>query len=82
MIFEQDFTQPHSINTNQEFMEINFQKKLVFTLVLPQNWCMVGEISFHKFLIGVNRLNRVRLSEVLCENHAFVLFEKLPLVDG
>ena len=77
MIFEQDFTQPHSINTNQEFMEINFQKKLVFTLVLPQNWCMVGEISFHKFLIGVNR---VPLTEVLCED--LVLFEKIPLGDG
>jgi len=40
---------------------------------------MVGEISFHKFLIGVNR---VRLTEGLCENHALVLFEKLPLGDG
>jgi len=39
---------------------------------------MVGKISFHKFLIGVSR---VQLREVLFKNHVLVIFEKLPLVD-
>ena len=79
MIFEQGFSQLHSTNTNQEYMETNFQKKLVFTSVPPQSWRMVEKISFHKFLIGISR---VQLREVLLENHVLVLFEKLPLVDG
>jgi len=38
MIFAEQFGQPHSINTNQEFMETNFQKKLVFTTELVYGW--------------------------------------------